>query len=149
MNINTLFTFCTKSYDGTLFFSWELHNYQYENSHLQKLHLSLHALAPGDWLVALSNRFFPYQRGCSSNSCTVTIKIYVLLLDSYVTTVRNIEVLFFVPNVFKIFLAPKWITLLHCFVLYVLIQGTVRTFQYNAIYSSDLRSSKMLRNPDW
>ena len=47
-----------------LFFSWELHNYQYENSHLQKLRLSLHALAPGEWLVALSkpkvNRFFPH-----------------------------------------------------------------------------------------
>ena len=86
MNINTVFTFCTKKfYDGTLFFSWEHHNYQHQNSHLQKLHLSLRALAPGDWLMALSkpkvNRFFPHQRGCSSNSCTVTIKIYALLLD--------------------------------------------------------------------
>ena len=64
ININTVFTFCTKKfYYGTLFFSWEFHNYQYENSHLQKLHFSLHALASGDWLVALSkskaNRFFP------------------------------------------------------------------------------------------
>ena len=27
------------------------------------------------------NCFFPHQRGCSSNSCTVTIKMYALLLD--------------------------------------------------------------------
>ena len=74
---NTVFTFCTETfYDGTLFFSWELHNYQYENSHLKKLHLSLHALAPG------VNRFFPREQGCISKSCTVTIKIYALLLGS-------------------------------------------------------------------
>jgi len=49
-----------------------------------------------------------------------------------------------IPNVFKIFLAC-------CIILffYVHIQGIVCTFQYNTIYISDLRSSKMLRSTDW
>jgi len=80
-------------YDGTLFFSWELHKYQYTNSHLQKLHLSLHALTTGAWQVALSktksNRSLLHKLGCSSTSYTVTIKIYALLLDctSYVENI--------------------------------------------------------------
>jgi hypothetical protein len=94
MNINTIITFCiNKFHDGTLFFSWELYNFQYTNSHLQKLYFRLHALTTGDRLVALSktkvNRFLPHHLGCSSNSYTVTIKIYALLLDcsSYVTNI--------------------------------------------------------------
>ena len=69
INIKTVFTFCPPK-KNLLWHAVLL----VRNSHLQKLHFSLHALAPGDWLMALSkpkvNRFFPHYRGCSSNSCS-------------------------------------------------------------------------------
>ena len=56
MNINTVITFCTKKfYDGMLFFSWELHNYQYTNSHYRNyIWVCMHWPLETDWWLSPS-----------------------------------------------------------------------------------------------